>query len=266
MKYDCELIRDLLPLYNDNVASAASRAAVDEHLVECEACRDFKKKMETSVSKQAASETEDAETIAFARLAKRLRRRKIINACIIVVVILVLFFGYSYGTGKRFDSYSCAQNSYFINEDSVLLGEVDMFPFHIYLYENDDKYQTIGTQYSFPFWSSICNFGINKTDDLVKLVGWHSQTYGEDSIMVVAVQCFDENVAYIEMGKETDRQRKIVTTGEVIIFSWDYTMTSGELNGVAYSEDGKSLYRLGYDMTDNIINIGDLGWLPIDDE
>lgn len=38
MKYTCDLVRDLLPLYIDGVASAASRSAVDEHLLECDEC------------------------------------------------------------------------------------------------------------------------------------------------------------------------------------------------------------------------------------
>jgi len=39
MKLTCEVIRDLLPLYYDGVASAESKQAVEEHLAECGACR-----------------------------------------------------------------------------------------------------------------------------------------------------------------------------------------------------------------------------------
>ena len=39
MKLDCEVIRDLLPLYAEHMASPASTALVEEHLQECEACR-----------------------------------------------------------------------------------------------------------------------------------------------------------------------------------------------------------------------------------
>ena len=38
MKYECEMIRDLLPLYADDVCSDASRRIVDEHLAECPEC------------------------------------------------------------------------------------------------------------------------------------------------------------------------------------------------------------------------------------
>ena len=39
MKVTCEIIEDLLPLYVDNVCSAQSRQAVEQHLQECERCR-----------------------------------------------------------------------------------------------------------------------------------------------------------------------------------------------------------------------------------
>lgn len=39
MKPDCDMIRDLLPLYADSVCSETSRAAVEEHLLACPDCR-----------------------------------------------------------------------------------------------------------------------------------------------------------------------------------------------------------------------------------
>ncbi|MGM9629135.1 zf-HC2 domain-containing protein [Butyricicoccus sp.] len=38
-RIDCEVIRDLLPLYVEDMASEASRRLVEEHLEECEDCR-----------------------------------------------------------------------------------------------------------------------------------------------------------------------------------------------------------------------------------
>ena len=40
MKLDCEVIRDLLPLYAEHIASSASTALVEEHLESCDACRE----------------------------------------------------------------------------------------------------------------------------------------------------------------------------------------------------------------------------------
>ena len=39
MKVTCEIVEDLFPLYADNLCTAKSRQAVEEHLQECEKCR-----------------------------------------------------------------------------------------------------------------------------------------------------------------------------------------------------------------------------------
>ena len=49
MKLDCEVIRDLLPLYAEHMASPASTALVEEHLQKCEACRAELEQMEQPV-------------------------------------------------------------------------------------------------------------------------------------------------------------------------------------------------------------------------
>ena len=39
MKYNCDLIADLLPLYKDDICSEASKKIVEEHLAECSNCK-----------------------------------------------------------------------------------------------------------------------------------------------------------------------------------------------------------------------------------
>jgi hypothetical protein len=39
MKYECDVIEDLLPLYKDGACSTATNKAVEEHLMECEKCK-----------------------------------------------------------------------------------------------------------------------------------------------------------------------------------------------------------------------------------
>ena len=41
MKEPCNLIRDLMPLYHDEVASEESILAIREHLDECRECRKY---------------------------------------------------------------------------------------------------------------------------------------------------------------------------------------------------------------------------------
>ena len=46
MKTNCDIIRDLLPLYAEHITSEATNALVEEHLAECEACRAELEQME----------------------------------------------------------------------------------------------------------------------------------------------------------------------------------------------------------------------------
>lgn len=46
MKYDCDVIRDLIPLCIDKVASKNSQNAVSEHIAECRTCLAAFKKMQ----------------------------------------------------------------------------------------------------------------------------------------------------------------------------------------------------------------------------
>ena len=52
MKLECDVIRDLLPLYAEKLASPASSALVEQHLAECPACRAELEQMEKPVPVQ----------------------------------------------------------------------------------------------------------------------------------------------------------------------------------------------------------------------
>ena len=48
MSYPCGIIKDLLPLYIDEVCNEESRQAVETHLAECEACRKYHEAMKAT--------------------------------------------------------------------------------------------------------------------------------------------------------------------------------------------------------------------------
>ena len=45
MSKECDIVRDLLPLYVDNVVSDTSREIIEEHLSDCDGCREYLKKL-----------------------------------------------------------------------------------------------------------------------------------------------------------------------------------------------------------------------------
>ena len=56
MKYACGIIRDLLPLYLDEVAAAESRAAVEEHIAACAECAQLYRLMQGEAPFEAERE------------------------------------------------------------------------------------------------------------------------------------------------------------------------------------------------------------------
>ena len=91
----CEIIRDLLPLYHDNACSAASRAAVERHIEGCGACRAFLGAMEAPLPAPGGGKPEaGSENLARMREAKRrLVRRAALSVLAAVTAMGLLAAG-----------------------------------------------------------------------------------------------------------------------------------------------------------------------------
>lgn len=88
MSKECGIIKDLLPLYADDVCSDESRKAVEEHISNCEDCKGELEKLRKSVDVAPQKDTE-----ALKRIKKRLRTEKIVVAVISLAAILFAAVG-----------------------------------------------------------------------------------------------------------------------------------------------------------------------------
>lgn len=78
-KYNCEIIQDLLPLYQDNVCSPSSKTAVEEHLAECTDCRTVAEKLNnTYIDEKLISEKNH---VLESHLKKERRKTYTIGLC-----------------------------------------------------------------------------------------------------------------------------------------------------------------------------------------
>lgn len=87
MKLECDVIRDLLPLYAEKLASPASSALVEQHLAECEACRAQLEQMEKPVPVQPELQP-DAPLLG---IRKTLQKKSIRIAAAAVLTVLCAF-------------------------------------------------------------------------------------------------------------------------------------------------------------------------------
>ena len=91
MKLDCEVIRDLLPLYAEHIASPASTALVEEHLESCEACREELRQMQMPVPVQPEPQP-DAPLKGIRKTLQKKSIRTVAAAVLAVLCAVALVF------------------------------------------------------------------------------------------------------------------------------------------------------------------------------
>lgn len=85
----CDVIQDLLPVYADDLASDATRKVVDEHLKDCQGCREALKAMRSPEPERAEAEQKELDFLQTAR--KRGLRSRLIVALAILLLTAVAF-------------------------------------------------------------------------------------------------------------------------------------------------------------------------------
>ena len=86
MKYQCEIVRDLLPLYLDGVASGQSRQMVDEHLSECRECSELFSQMKNS---ELEIEVKAEKTDVIARQRKFFKRKSALAGSVLAGIFMI---------------------------------------------------------------------------------------------------------------------------------------------------------------------------------
>ena len=85
MKISCNIIRDLLPLYAEDLASEDTRAMVDEHLCDCESCTNFLKEL-----KQDTPVPMETDTETLNKVKKTIIRRRVLSIMASVFTLITL--------------------------------------------------------------------------------------------------------------------------------------------------------------------------------
>lgn len=88
MKNECDIVKDLLFSYNDNVLSLTSKELVEKHLEECENC----KKILEEIKIENKEDNDKKEIDFFKRINKKFNKKnKIILIFLIILILIVLF-------------------------------------------------------------------------------------------------------------------------------------------------------------------------------
>jgi len=123
MKISCNIIRDLLPLYAEELASEDTRILVDEHLKECEDCTNVLNTMKkgTPVPMETAPES-------LGKVKKTIRRRRVLSvmaAVMTVITIASAVFTYMFTPFQL--TKDQALDDFYIREDGAVV--IDYSPY-----------------------------------------------------------------------------------------------------------------------------------------
>ena len=87
MKITCDIVRDLMPLYVDDVCSDDSRKLIEDHINHCSKCQNELAAMKDPIECPPLSEVGDSKT-PFSKIRKKVRIKMI--AAIISTAFLVM--------------------------------------------------------------------------------------------------------------------------------------------------------------------------------
>lgn len=195
------------------------------------------------------------------QIGEKMRNRLITLS---VIFLLIIVFGYL--NGYRFDGLSAARANGFVPQDSILMDQVDYNWGSVYIFDSKEKpitaisFKKVGF-----FWVSKVSIYYFHSEDPIKTIGGISLGNEREKATVISVVVNDPNVSYLEVGPEKDKQKKEVTLGKPITFSWYTPFQWNDLDPRAFSKEGKLLYEYRYAKS-NYIKIEDLKWYPTDIE
>lgn len=88
MKNECDLVKDLLFSYNDNILSNTSKELVEEHLKECSECKKILEEI-----KQESNEKKQVKEIDFLKsIKKNINKKNIIILFAFILLIIIILF------------------------------------------------------------------------------------------------------------------------------------------------------------------------------
>lgn len=91
IKLDCEVIQDMLPLYEYNCCSEKTKILVEDHLKECSACKKTSELFHSNLP-DVKNPTEDPDAEVIKNGMRKIKRKHIISCVIPVAVLIFIIF------------------------------------------------------------------------------------------------------------------------------------------------------------------------------
>ncbi|MCM1181399.1 MAG: zf-HC2 domain-containing protein [Clostridium sp.] len=123
MNITCNIIRDLLPLYQDGVLSDDSSRLVEEHLKQCPACQEYRKQLKEEIETPQTGRHLAGEQNALKRIKHTILYKRILSVVTAMALVMAAGFAgyYLYCEKERYVTYE--ESGVQVNEDGVLTVE-----------------------------------------------------------------------------------------------------------------------------------------------
>lgn len=90
-KIPCEMIQDILPLYVDKLTSEVTNREIEEHLADCETCRESKKRLGTALAGESKRrQQEEKQEIDYLKKVRRSGSKRVIISVFAVATVFLL--------------------------------------------------------------------------------------------------------------------------------------------------------------------------------
>ena len=172
MKMKCEIIRDLLPSYVDELTSEESNRVIEEHLKTCAACRSVLNAMKEEVRTNDSVEENKKAIKPFQKL-----RRRVWKAMGITVVVCVLLLGgltYHFGHSWEAD-FSDVKVTYEKVGGVVTLG---------FLPKQENRYLTVELESKNPDVIVVKEHHVNPLDPPMRKGGYFGYTFLDEETVI----------------------------------------------------------------------------------
>ena len=123
MKISCNIIRDLLPLYAEDLASDDTRAMVDEHLCDCEACQNVLNTMKKGTPVPMETTPESLNKVK--RIIRRKRILSVMAALLTLITLASLVFTFLFTPFQL--TKEQALDDFYVREDGAIV--IDYSPY-----------------------------------------------------------------------------------------------------------------------------------------
>lgn len=209
----CNVIKDLLPLYVENVLSEDTINFVEEHLKKCPACQEELRKMRMPVMLPNFQKVQEQDGENIKKLRKRLKQKRILTGIISVVLTLaavLAIWGITRPTSIN-DVLERAEDPFAVGE--VLTQQVIDDHTTLVLYTNKDnpmELQNMVIRRTGPFYKRIDANGtlqLEKPKELESgdlrsrmLISWYQRDESHKYVAMAVV--LDDGVADVAYGSQ----------------------------------------------------------------